>query len=524
MSETSPLFVSLDEQEQARFEVQAKEVFTGDYVATMVWEGGRKNDSKLVSVSHEYVLCFVKNKQLKIERKEVWGTRKEGIDDIYRKADSLLRQHGKNYRLVSSHLKDWFEGLPDNQPAKRHKQYWAVDKRGVYFPSDISWPGGGGPDYEVLHPESQKPCKVPARGWMYPTKERMQEMIDDDRVHFGEDETKVPCSKAYLKDNEVQAPNSVFYQDGRAALKRLRGVMQGDFFDNPKDENIIAGLLRFSTASDFLILDYFAGSGTTGHAVINLNRADGENGRRKYLLVEMGKYFDTVLVPRLKKAAFADKWRDGKPADFSNRNGVGQTLLCYRLESYEDALEHLAAVVEENGQLQIEAPDDEWTVRYSLSTPMRDGELPLSDELFRDPFGMQMRVGGNDAGQAQTVKLDAVATFNWLLGLRVHKMWFPSPRLGAVCGLLPDNRAAVVVWRQLKDASFEEADASLLEFWQKDEILQAWRAEHAPDVVYVNGDSTLWRTQTRGEGWTLEPLEAAFRELMFASSPRREAF
>ncbi len=103
-----------------------------------------------------------------------------------------------------------------------------MDKRGVYFASDISWPGGGGPKYEVLHPTTKRPVRIPARGWITPDPKKMQAWIEDDRVQFGETEALAPCLKKYLRDSEFQSPYSVFYQDGRAATKRLRDLMGED--------------------------------------------------------------------------------------------------------------------------------------------------------------------------------------------------------------------------------------------------------------------------------------------------------
>jgi len=315
---------------------------------------------------------------------------------------------------------------------------------------------------------------------------------------------------------------------GSAELSNLFGNSVFAFAKSPYAVQDCIWAAGLGSDPDALVLDYFAGSGTTGHAVINLNRADGEEGQRKFVLVEMGQYFDSVLVPRLKKAAFADKWRDGRPADWGLRNGVAQTLFAYRLESYEDALEHLAAAVEADGQPALQAPDDDWTVRYAIGAATHDGELPLSNELFAAPFDIKMKVGGDSVGQSRTVNPDAIATFNWMLGLRVHKLWFTgaaeAPQLAAVCGLLPDDRAVVVVWRQLAGVDYATADATLLDFWRHDPLLAAWRAEHEVQVVYVNGDSTLGTLKAAGETWVCEPLEQSFRNLMFATSPRREAF
>jgi adenine-specific DNA-methyltransferase len=333
------ILVSVDEVELSKLEeLMRSTIGAENYVATYIWEGGRKNDSRLTSISHEYIVGFAKNLALLNQEKVEWKTRKEGIDDIYKKAKSLRKELGNDYHQISQRLSEWFDGLPDNYPAKRQKQYWAVDERGVYFPSDIGWHGGDGPQYEVLHPVTKKPCKVPERGWMYPTKERMLEAIADNRVHFWDDHTKVPSAKAYLADNEYEVINSVFYQDRRGATKRLRNMIgrddQGeDIFKNPKDERIISKFFKAIGDSRDIFFDFFGGSGTTANAVINLNREDGKS--RKYILVEMGQHFNTVVLTRIKKTVFSDKWKDKKAQE---GKGISHFAKYFELEQYEDAL------------------------------------------------------------------------------------------------------------------------------------------------------------------------------------------
>lgn len=280
LSQDGAIFVSCDEVEQARLRLAMDEVFgMGNFVADMVWAAGRKNDSRLVSVSHEYIVCYARDKEYLKEKKVLWRQRKKGLDDIYAQYEKLKRTHGTDYVAMTAGLKKWYKELPDSHPAKAHKHYCQVDKRGVYFAADISWPGGGGPKYEVVHPVTKKAVKKPARGWITPDQEKMKAWIADERVHFGEDETSVPCLKSYLKDQEFQAPYSVFYQDGRAATKRLRELMGGDFFDFPKDETVLQEIVGMMTSGDDVIADFFAGSGTTAHAVLAQNAIDGANRR-----------------------------------------------------------------------------------------------------------------------------------------------------------------------------------------------------------------------------------------------------
>lgn len=244
LKEDGVIFVSIDDNEVENTRRLLDEIFGEEnFVAQFTWSGGRKNDSKLVSVSHEYVVCYVKSSAYLAENKIIWRQKKKGLEDIYKAADKAVKEANGDFEHATQLLKNWFKDLPNSAPAKQHKHYSYIDERGVYFPDNISWPGGGGPDYEVIHPQTLKPVKVPSRGWMFADPKKMQVLINDNRVHFGPDETYVPCIKSYLKDREDQVPYSVFYQDGRAATKRLRALMGDDVFDHPKDELVLKEFL-----------------------------------------------------------------------------------------------------------------------------------------------------------------------------------------------------------------------------------------------------------------------------------------
>jgi adenine-specific DNA-methyltransferase len=119
---------------------------------------------------------------------------------------------------------------------------------------------------------------------------------------------------------------------GTSLLRSIMGVSQS--FSFPKSVYAVEECIRVCDAkTSDIILDFFAGSGTTAHAVINLNREDG--GRRKYILVEMAEYFNTVLLLRIKKVIFTDDWKDGKAQP---GQGVSHFLKYYELEQYEDTL------------------------------------------------------------------------------------------------------------------------------------------------------------------------------------------
>ena len=292
------IFISIDDNEVANLRKMCDEIFGEDnFIAELIWSGGKKNDSKLISISHEYLICYSKSISNLNENKVLWRQKKNGLDKIYNAYTKLKQIHKNHYSQIEKDLKQWFKDLPESDPSKQHKYYSSIDERGIYFPDNISWPGGGGPKYDVLHPITNKPVKVPSRGWIFSSPSKMQEMIDDNRVHFGKDEDSVPCLKAYLKDREMEVPYSVFYVDGRASTKRLRELLGSDCFEHPKDENILKNILSFVSDKNDLILDFFSGSATTSHAVMQLNAED--EGNRKFILVQLPETTDNKEYPTI---------------------------------------------------------------------------------------------------------------------------------------------------------------------------------------------------------------------------------
>ena len=285
LSQSGVIFISIDDNEQSNLKKMCDEIFgEKNFVTTFTWAAGRKNDSKLVSVSHEYILCYVRSIDYLKEQSIKWRERKQGLDDIYHEYDVLRKQYGADNQIIEKELNKWYKSLNPNDPARNHKHYNKVDNRGIYFADNISWPGGGGPKYEVIHPVTGKPVKVPSRGWLY-SESRLKELIADDRIQFGVDESSVPCVKSYLREREYSAPYSVFYKDGRAATKRLRELMGTDVFQNPKDEEIIQSLIQFSSKPDSIIMDFFSGSATTAHSTFLQNKLDNEH--RSFILVQI---------------------------------------------------------------------------------------------------------------------------------------------------------------------------------------------------------------------------------------------
>ena len=313
LKQDGAIFVSCDEGEQARLRMAMDEIFGQEnFVADMVWAAGRKNDSRLISVSHEYIVCYARDTGYLTEQNIEWRQRKKGLEDIYSQHEKLKREFGTDYTSMTAGMKAWYKGLADSHPAKAHKHYAHVDARGVYFPDNISsLSGSQRPRYEIPHPITKKPVAVPSRGWGF-TLETLNQLIADDKVAFGPDHTVVPTLKSYLKEREYQAPYSVFYQDGRAATKRLRELMGENCFDFPKDETVLQEIIGMMTSGDDVIVDFFAGSGTTAHAVMAQNSLD--NSLRRFVLVQLPE----PLAPESKEQKAA--------ADFCDQLGKPRTI------------------------------------------------------------------------------------------------------------------------------------------------------------------------------------------------------
>lgn len=286
LTEDGVIFISIDENEVENLKRVCDEIFGAkNFIAELIWSGGRKNDSKYISVSHEYILCYFRNSDFIKENRIIWREKKQGLDAIYTEYAKLKNEFGSDVKSIEKGLKVWYKALADGHPAKDHKHYNRVDNHGIYFASDISWPGGGGPKYQVLHPVTGRPVKIPSRGWIT-NSNTLHQWIAADKVDFGENENAVPTLKAYLSDNEYTVPYSVFYKDGRAASKRLATLMGDKMFENPKDEEIIQRIIEFcGVADDDIVMDFFSGSGTTAHSVflVSLNK----NMKIKFILVQL---------------------------------------------------------------------------------------------------------------------------------------------------------------------------------------------------------------------------------------------
>lgn len=282
------VLISIDENEHHNLRKLCDEVFgETNFAGEIVWKNSSKNDQNYVSMQHEYIIIYVKDKS---SNPGAWKERKEGLEEIYKAFSGFKKKHGTNWIEIHKEALDFYKSFNESNPIYASKHYSWMDERGVYFPDNISGPNYGQYRYDVIHPVTGNIVKEPASGWRFPEK-TMKEKISQGFIHFGKDEKTVPNNKTYLKNTEDQTLSSVKYRDGRVASNALKALMGEDVFTNPKDVDILSSIFKsLSVHNDDVVMDFFAGSGATAHAIQNMNASD--NGTRKFICVQIPEITD----------------------------------------------------------------------------------------------------------------------------------------------------------------------------------------------------------------------------------------
>ena len=237
--------------------------------------------------------------------------------------------------------------------------------------------------------------------------------------------------------------------------------------------------------------------------MINLNREDG--GKRKYILVEMGNYFDLVTKPRIEKVIYSKDWKDGKPV---SREGSSHCFKYIRLESYEDALDNLqfertTAQTDLLNKPQNKAVKEEYMLKYMMDLETKGSLLNINQ--FAKPFDYELKITRN--GETKTVKVDLVETFNYLIGLNVSHIQKVKDIL-TVEGTTREGEKTLILWRDTEKTSAEDLDK-----WFEKQNYSTKDMEF--DTIYVNGNNNLENLRKSDETWKVRLIEAEFQKRMF---------
>ncbi|MFO0444272.1 MAG: site-specific DNA-methyltransferase [Betaproteobacteria bacterium] len=498
------LFTSIDHNERDRLERLLLELFGDDArIGEVIWHNVTDNNPTQIATEHEYVLCYGATAAAKAAP---WKSSISSIKDLLaRKGAELVAAHSNGARLQEAY-RDWYRENKDS--LGELADYKFIDEGGVYCGSrSVHNPGKEGYRYPVLHPQTGRPCKQPLLGYRFP-EETMRDLISRERILFGVDESKIIELKVYAHEYEDKR-SSVLTLDGRAGANELRSLFTGDLrFKNPKTVGLLEELVPFVANGSEVVLDYFAGSGTTAHAVINLNRDDG--GTRRFILVEQGEYFDTVTLPRVAKVMACPEWKDGRPkdgvahhpaeGDDADEHWAARTLpivQVLRIERYEDSLDALAlpGAAAEGGQTELAGFDA--LLRYVADT-VADAQAPtnpvrLSTAALKRP--LHYRLPTVWEGQAVERPVDLLHTTLLLLGLhlvRVRHLQRP-PAAGGGAALLAEVRPH----RPGQPAAAVPLELLLLREHDLEDLPPAQQAAHARaeyDWLATAVQQTLGRT------------------------------
>lgn len=287
LSDDGVILISIDDNEIYNLRKACNEIFGEmNFVAQMTWQGGKMNAAKFISTSHEYILSYAKSLSYCSEHKVQWKETKKGLDIIYKQAKKFISQTSGNYNKATALLKNWYKNEAPYE-CQEHSHYCNIDSTGIYCMDNVSRVGGG--RYQIKNPINGYIIDPPSRGWVYGKESDFWEAYKKGIIMF-QDNDKLPILKRYLHDNETQLIDTVFYKDRRGARIRLRNLMGCDIFDFPKDETVLYNLIEAFSSKDSLVLDFFSGSATTAHAVMQLNAEDG--GNRKFIMVQLPEKTD----------------------------------------------------------------------------------------------------------------------------------------------------------------------------------------------------------------------------------------
>jgi len=301
-------------------------------------------------------------------------------------------------------------------------------------------------------------------------------------------------------------------EHGTNLIKDLFGY---SVFSYPKSIFAVQECLHVSGHTrNTLVVDFFAGSGTVGHATLKLNHEDNQkepgSGQRKYILVEMGAYFDTVTKPRMQKVVYSDEWSASKPQDDGASGAREHIIKYFKLESYEDTLNNLEMVRTPQQQSVLEANKnfrEDYTLAYMLDVEAKASVLRL--ESFRNPFTYTIKLSTDVVGETRDTPVDLVETFNYLIGLKVATIQRHGEHLLVVEGATRAGEKILVIWRNQDVVD----NAGLDDFFKKQALSTT---DFEFDRIYVNGDNNLENLKADGDQWKVVTIEEEFHKRMFA--------
>jgi len=296
LTDDGVIFVSIDDNEMHRARVLMDEVFEEEnFVGEIVWRNVTDINPTQISTEHEYLLCYALRKE---SQPQSWKA--DGLpikEKLIKIGEEFIKEYSNPGKRQEAYTRWFSENKAVMWPFDRYRY---IDGGGIYTGSQsVHNPGKEGYRYDVVHPRTKKPCQEPLMGYRFP-RETMDELLEEDRILFGEDETKIIELKLYVKDYKSKLA-SVYELDTRVGANELRTIFPDTRLPirYPKPTEYIQEFLSFVASPNAIVLDAFAGSGPTAQAVLELNVADG--GSRQFILIESQDYADSLTAERVRR-------------------------------------------------------------------------------------------------------------------------------------------------------------------------------------------------------------------------------
>jgi adenine-specific DNA-methyltransferase len=421
LNENGSLLCHIDEYEYENLH-QLFQRMNFPYLGTVIWD--KKNPmmgGQGLALQHEYVIWASRHLGQ-------FGSKSENIKIILSKAKEIIKSFSGVNENSRKEFAKWIKEEKNLSGGDRMYQYLENDGR-VYRLVAMTWPNPNPAPKDffipLIHPVTNKQCPVPNRGWSR-SPAKMKELIEKNEIVFGVDETTQPQRKIYLEFDKNRPIASVIGL-GKRGKKDLEALGLEFSYNHPVEfyEELVYATLPNKQG---IVLDYFAGSGTTGHSVININKVD--KGERKFILVEMGTYANYITKPRLQKVIYSQNWKNGIPVD---NDGSNKFILKYIiLEQYEDVLD---AIEQFEGETPKNLP-----LKYLYKPELNkiNNTLDLSK-----PFSNKIKYG-------QPTKegfVDLVDTYNYLQGYEVKSI--KTCNIGEKYYKVVETADTLVVWRDI---------------------------------------------------------------------------
>ena len=294
LKEDGVIFISIDDNEVENLKKVCDEILGElNFVGQLILKTATDNNPSQINIEHEYMICYAKNKFVQ----KNWTRQSEAAGRILKQYRELKKTCSNNAEIQTK-LRQWMKAHKNDLPRVIH--YNNVDDKGVYSSSsNSSNPHPGGYMFDIIHPVTGLPCPKPANGWRWPEK-TFKAYDANGEIEWGKDHTTQPHVKKRI-ETSVEYLRTLIYEDNRATTKMLADLFDGHkVFDNPKPVNVLARIIEFVTDKDSLVLDFFSGSATTAHAVMQQNTEDG--GKRKYICVQLPE--ETPEEGPARKAAY----------------------------------------------------------------------------------------------------------------------------------------------------------------------------------------------------------------------------